>query len=143
MMKMLKSLFESTGAYTEDGTQFAVRSSLGWGNGTRVTMLVSKEEWEDLKNQPANTETMEYDVATAATIVDNWEKTGSEIYWKTAADFNREARDLENHRFRNDPEVSANFDAGIKDARGNAKRTMKNNLRAVESYTFKEFLFKD
>ena len=141
-MNLSNIINESMPVYTEDGTQVAVKSSLGLGKGQRVTMLVSKEEWEAIKNQPANTEDMEYDVATAESIIKDWAARGMEIYWKTAADHNREARDLENHRFRNDPDVSANFDAGIENARSNARSTMKGNLRAVESMnkTFKEYL---
>ncbi len=135
-------LIESTPVYTEDGTQVAVRSSQGAGKPPRVTMLVSKKQWEAIKNQPANTETMEYDVATAETIIKDWSARGAEIYWKSAADHNKEARDLENHRFRNDPTVSAQFDASIDNVRSKARDTMKNNLRAVESVkaTFKEYL---
>jgi len=141
VMDILSIITESMPVYTEDGTQVAVKSSLGLGKGQRVTMLVSKEEWEQIKNQPANTEDMEYDVATAESIIKDWKNRGMEIYWKTAADHNREARDLENHRFRNDPDVSANFDAGIETARGKGRSAMKNNLRTVESMkTFKEYL---
>jgi len=140
-MDLLSFMVESTPVYTEDGTQVAVRSSLGLGKGFKVTMLVSKDEWEDIKSQPANTEDMRYNIATAGSIIDDWEKNGAEIYWKTAADHNREARDLENHRFRNDPEVSARFDASISDARDKGRSAMKDNLRTVESMkTFKEYL---
>lgn len=141
-MDILSIILESTAVYTEDGTQVAVKSSLGSGKGQKVTMLVSKEEWEQIKNHAANTEDMEYDVATAESIIKDWTNRGMKIYWKTAADHNREARDLENHRFRNDPDVAAQFDAGIENARGKARSTMKNNLRAVESMktTFKEYI---
>ena len=141
-MNLSNIISESTPVYTEDGTQVAVKSSLGLGKGQKVTMLVSKEDWEAIKDQPANTEDMAYDVATAESIIKDWASRGHEIYWKSAADFNKEARDLENHRFRKDPEVSAHFDAGIENARGNARATMKNNMRAVESMnkTFKEYL---
>ena len=142
VMNLSNIINESMPVYTEDGTQVAVKSSLGLGKGQKVTMLVSKEDWEAIKNQPANTEDMEYDVATAESIIKDWADRGAEIYWKTAADFNKEARDLENHRFRKDPELSAEFDAGISNARDNARATMKNNMRAVESMnkTFKEYL---
>jgi len=136
----VKSLFESTAVYTDDGTQVAVRSYRK--DGPRVTMLVTKDDWEQMKQQRAHPEDNPTMVATAGSIVDDWEKSGAEIYWKSAADYNQEARDMENHRFRNDPDVSSHFDNSINTARDSARSTMKNNLRTVESMnmTFKEYL---
>ena len=140
-MRTIQHLNESTGVFTDDGEQVAVRS---WRKGgARVTMLVTKDDWEQLKGQRAHPEDNPTMVATAGAIVDDWEKSGAEIYWKTAADYNREARELENHRFRNDPDVAGQFDAGIDAARSNAKTTTKNTLRAVESMTFKDYLLNE
>lgn len=136
---MIKSLFESTTIHTKDGTQVAVSR---YQKGQQViTMLVSKDEYEALKNQQATTDNGgSADIATAETIINDWVDNGAEVYWKTAADHNRIARDLENHRFRNNPEVSQNFDAHIDDSRSKARQAMKDNMRAVESITFKDFL---
>jgi hypothetical protein len=131
-MKASEFIIESTELALDDGTQIAVRSYLGRGNGTGVTMLVTKDVWNAVKNQFANTETMQYDLATAETIVNDWVRTGSKVIWKTAADLNREARELENHRFRNDPSVSRHFDSGIAKARDQAKATSRAEFKTIK-----------
>ncbi len=130
-MRAKEFLNESTQLYLNSGDSVAVRSSLGLGKGTRVTMLITKDQWDAVKNQHANTETMDYDIATAEMIVKDWVNKGSKVYWKTAADWNREARELQNHRFRDDPEVSDKFDTMINKAKVDARSTTKNTLKTV------------
>ena len=123
---------ESTDLFVDGGDVIAVKSSLGRHNGSIVTMKITKDEWEAVKNLPANTETMDYDLATAESIIRDWTSRGAKIKWKTAAEFNADARAMQNHRFRNDPEVAGNFDAGIQQAQDQARATSKSNLRTVD-----------
>ena len=110
----------------------AVRSWGGKDRGALVTMMVSKEQWEFVKDKLAQTETGDYDIATAEGIVRDWASRGATIIWKTAADFNRDARELEQHRFRHDPEVAGGFDSAIQTSRDKAKSTTKASLKTVE-----------
>jgi len=131
-MKSTDFITESTQMSLADGSPVAVKSSQGRGKPPLVTMLVSKKVWDAIKDEQANDEMMQYDIATAEMIIRDWKNKGAEVYWKTAADHNREARELEQHRFRNDPEVSGNFDNMIDKSRGDAKDTAAAGMQVVE-----------
>jgi len=131
-MKSTEFITESTQLSLADGSPVAVKSSQGRGKPPLVTMLVSKKVWDAIKDEQANDEMMQYDIATAEMVIRDWKDKGAEVYWKTAADHNREARELEQHRFRNDPEVSGNFDNMIDKSRGDAKDTAKAGMQVVE-----------
>jgi len=131
-MKSTEFITEATQMSLADGSPVAVKSSLGRNKGYKVTMLVTKEVWEVIKDEQANTEMYEYDVATADSIVQDWVNNGAKLVWKSAADWNKEARDLENHRFRKDADTKDYFNAGIDTAKDNARSTSKTNLRTVE-----------
>lgn len=129
-MKIREILFESTELYAGN-EPVAVRSSQGRNKPPRITMLITKDEWNKIKHHQASTDTMDYDVATAEMVINDWVKRGGEVYWKTATDWNREARYLEKHRFRDDPEVSDHFDSSISSARDKARSTVKSTLKSI------------
>jgi len=135
-MKSNEFMTEGTEIFAADGNVFAKRSSRGRGKPPAIRMLITKDEWEDIKGQRANTETHAYDIATAEMIIKDMVSKGAEVIWKTAADFNKDARELQNHRFRNDPEVAGHFDTSISQAQDKAKATTKSNLRTVEEEKF-------
>ena len=106
----------------------ATRSFGGIDRGVLVNMNVTKDEWEQVKKQLANTDTQAFDVATAEMIVRDWVKQGATVTWKTAKDWNEQARDLENHRFRDEVQ---GFDSAIDTAKDNARSTMRSTLKTV------------
>ena len=128
-MKSAEFITEGTEIFVGDGEVIAKRISRR--GGPEVQMFITKDQWEQIKNQPANTETMDYDVATADTIIKDMVSRGSKVKWKTAADFNQDARDMEQHRFRNDPDVAHGFDSAIADTRSKAKHMAKSGISAV------------
>ena len=133
-MKASEFITEGTEIFiNRDGREyiFAKRIAQGHGKGPAVLMFITKDEWEQIKNQRANTETLGYDVATADMIVKDMVKKGSAVIWKTAAEFNADARELENHRFRNDPEVSQGFDQSIDDSRSKASAVTKSSIKSI------------
>ena len=99
--------------------------------GPVVNMQVTKKHWEHFKNKQANTDRMDYDLATANTIVRDWVNQGATVKWKTAKDWNDMARELENHRFRNHPDAP-NFSKGIADVKRNASETMRDMINIVK-----------
>ena len=129
-MKSAEFITEGTEIFVDGGEVIAKRISRR--DGPEIQMFISKEQWEQVKNQPANTETHEYDVATAETIIKDMVNHGSTVKWKTAADLNRDARELENHRFRNDPDVSHGFDRAIDDTRSKARDAAKSGLTSIK-----------
>jgi len=131
-MKSIDFIPESTQMSLTDGSPIAVKSSLGAGKGSRITMLIQKNVWNAIKHEQANTERMEYDMATAESIIRDWVSNGAQLYWKSAADYNREARDLKNHRFRNDADLKDKFDNGVYTARQNANIAAKSSLSIVD-----------
>jgi len=107
----------------------ALRQWGGKDRGVIVTMLVTKDEWNAVKNSMANTDRFEFDVATAEMIVKDWISLGASVIWKGAADWNKEARELEQHRFRD--EVPG-FDTHIQTAKDNARSTMRSTLKTIK-----------
>jgi hypothetical protein len=104
----------------------AKRTSRGAGKPPAIRMFVTKDEWKGIKDKQANTETMEYDVATAEMIIKDMVKAGGEVIWKTAADWNQDARDIESHRF-------ADMLGGLADQyRGKAKAVSKSELKTIK-----------
>ena len=128
-MKLTELLNEGTELELHDGTVIAKRVSLR--DGPAVQMFVTKDRWNEIKNQQANIEGQSYDLATAESIVNDWVKDGAEVQWKTAADFNKDARDLEQHRFRNDPNLRQAFDQEIDRSRSAARDVTRRSLRTV------------
>ena len=117
---------------TVDDQTIAVRSWGGSDRGTIITMMVTKDQWEEVKHRLAQTDGGTYDIATAEAVVRDWMNQGATIVWKSAADFNKQARDLKQHRFRNDPRVASNFDAAIDSASSSAKDTMRSTLKSIK-----------
>ena len=108
----------------------ATRNAAGGGK-TVVNMNVTKPQWQEYKTQRANTDRMEYDVATAEAIVKDWVRKGATIRWKTAKDWNQSARELENHRFRKDPNVPS-FEKSVDNAKQNAHSSMRDIMNVVK-----------
>lgn len=104
----------------------AKRTSRGRGNPPAIRMLITKDEWEAIKGMQANTETMDYDVATAEMIINDMVKQGGEVIWKTAADWNKDARDMETHRFAD------MLGPSIQKARDKARATTKQGMKVVK-----------
>ena len=73
-MRDKEFIVEGTEIHTADGEVFAKRTSRGKGNPPAVRMFITKDEWENIKGQQANTETMDYDVATAESAADSRNK---------------------------------------------------------------------
>ena len=128
-MRAQEFITEGTEIFVGDDV-FAKR--LSTREGPIVQMFITKDEWDAIKGEQANTETMGYDIATAEMIVKDMVNKGATVKWKTAADFNKDARDLENHRFANDPEVAGGFAQAADTARGKAKATNKANIGVVK-----------
>jgi len=115
---------------SRDGFVFAKRTSLGRGNGTALRMFITKDEWEDIKHMQANLETGGYDLATAEMLVKDLIAKGSQLVWKTAADFNADAREMENHRFAKDmPDA---FQAIADKSRNQAKAVAKSSIKPIK-----------
>lgn len=133
-MKSAEFITEGTEIFVGDDDTFApvIAKRIAKRGGPIIQMYITKAEWEQVKNQPANTETYEYDVATAETIITDMVSRGAKVVWKTAADFNRDARELETHRFRNDPDVAHGFDKAIDDTRTKAKHMAKSGLTSIK-----------
>ena len=133
-MKSAEFITEGTEIFIGDDSAVGpvIAKRIAKRGGPIVQMYITKDEWNQIKNEPANTETYEYDVATAETIINDMVSHGSTVKWKTAADFNRDARELENHRFRNNPDVAHGFDAAIDDTRTKAKHIAKSGLSIAE-----------
>ena len=132
-MKAREFIIEGTELFinddTRDGYVFAKRTSLGLGKGTALRMFITQDEWADIKNLQANTETRDYDIATADMIVKDMIKNGSKLVWKTAADFNADAREMENHRFAKD--MPGVFQAQADKSRSQAKSVAKSSIKPV------------
>jgi len=129
-MRAKDFIAEGTEIFVGDGDVIAKR--IAKFGGPIIQMFITKDEWESIKGQQANTEMHEYDVATAETIINDMVKRGATVKWKTAADFNKDARDLESHRFRNDPEVAHGFDSSIQQAKDKARDVTKSTLKTIK-----------
>jgi len=130
LMKIFEFIIEGTEIFAGDGEVFAKRISKQ--GGPVIQMFITKDEWEYIKGQQANTEMMSYDLSTAEMIIKDMVKNGATVNWKTAADFNKDARDLESHRFANDPEVKHGFNQAAGTARSKAKDLTKAGMKVIK-----------
>jgi len=130
-MKSAEFIVEGTEIVVGDQV-VAKRSARGGDLGPAIHMAVTKDEWDRVKGQRANTDIQSYDIATAETIVNDMVKQGGEIIWKSAAEYNADARELENHRFRNNADVQSGFAAAINSTRDNASATAKASLSRIK-----------
>ena len=131
-MRALEFIIEGTEIFVGDDYVFAKRMARGKSKGPAIQMLITKNEWENIKHQQANTDRHNYDVATAEMIVKDMVNQGAEVIWKTAAEFNQDARDLENHRFKDHPDVGYGLSQMAAGDRRNAKQTNKSSLKTIK-----------
>jgi len=118
----------STSVYTNNDKLVANRSYGGMLKGSIITMLVTKDEWKDIKDEYGYDEQGEFQVATVDMIINQWVKQGAKVQWPTAKDYNDQAKELENHRFAD--EVPALRDTA-KSLRDKAYSVTKSTLRDV------------
>lgn len=121
--------------FTSDDKPFAVRFSGGSGKGACLDMLVTELEWNQRKREYAEDEFgYPFDLPmTAEKLLQVYvEKTGAKPRFKSASEWNDQARELENHRFRDDHRLRECLREAAFDARNAARDTLSSGLKLVK-----------
>lgn len=118
----------STELTTHTGEPVATRTYGGMSRGMVVLVHLTKEEFKAYAGQLASVEGVDDPEVTCAQVVGAWVMSGANVEYATPELLNKQARDLENHRFNGSVEALSTLAAEMRDR---ARQATRDSLRVV------------